>query len=118
MRISDWSSDVCSSDLTPITKLKTQTEVALSQSRDIEQYREVLYSCLEEYERMAKMVGDMLFLAQADNNQLKPELVSVNLVSEVQALFDYFEAWAEERSVSLIRKGPVLCVQEIGRAHV
>src|SRR3546814_9736104 len=60
---------------------------------------------------MAKMVGDMLFLAQADNNQLKPELVSVNLVSEVQALFDYFEAWAEERSVSLIRKGPVLCVQ-------
>src|SRR3546814_17443483 len=53
----------------------------------------------------------MLFLAQADNNQLKPELVSVNLGAEVQGLFDYFEAWAEERSVSLIRQGPVLCVQ-------
>ena len=85
--------------------------MALSQARSLEQYREILYSNLEEYERMAKMVGDMLFLAQADNNQLKPELVSVNLVTEVQALFDYFEAWAEERSVSLIRKGPALCVQ-------
>lgn len=57
---------------------------------------------------MAKMVADMLFLAQADNNQLKPELVSVDLAAEVQALFDYFEAWAEERSVSLIREGQAL----------
>ncbi len=110
-RLSNFSADIAHELRTPITNLKTQTEVALSQSRDIEQYREILYSNLEEYERMAKMVGDMLFLAQADNNQLKPELVSVNLVTEVQALFDYFEAWAEERSVALIRKGPVVCVQ-------
>lgn len=110
-RLSNFSADIAHELRTPITNLKTQTEVVLSQSRDVEQYREILYSNLEEYERMAKMVGDMLFLAQADNNQLKPELVSVNLGAEVQGLFDYFEAWAEERSVSLIRKGPVLCVQ-------
>ncbi|MCI2810940.1 Cu(+)/Ag(+) sensor histidine kinase [Eoetvoesiella caeni] len=110
-RLSNFSADIAHELRTPITNLKTQTEVALSQARSLEQYREILYSNLEEYERMAKMVGDMLFLAQADNNQLKPELVSVNLVTEVQALFDYFEAWAEERSVSLIRKGPALCVQ-------
>ncbi|PLC52792.1 two-component sensor histidine kinase [Pollutimonas nitritireducens] len=110
-RLSNFSADIAHELRTPITNLKTQTEVALSQSRDVEQYREILYSNLEEYERMAKMVGDMLFLAQADNNQLKPELVSVNLVTEVQELFDYFEAWAEERSVSLICKGPVICVQ-------
>ncbi|NYT62796.1 Cu(+)/Ag(+) sensor histidine kinase [Alcaligenaceae bacterium] len=110
-RLSNFSADIAHELRTPITNLKTQTEVALSQSRDIEQYREVLYSSLEEYERMAKMVGDMLFLAQADNNQLKPELVSVDLVNEVQALFEYFEAWAEESSVSLIRRGPVVYVQ-------
>src|SRR3546814_20036234 len=98
-RLSNFSADIAHELRTPITILKTQTEVALSQSRDVEQYREVLYSNLEEYERMAKMVGDMLFLAQADNNKLKPELVSVNLGAEVQGLFDYFEAWAEERSV-------------------
>ncbi len=110
-RLSNFSADIAHELRTPITNLKTQTEVVLSQSRDLEQYREILYSNLEEYERMAKMVGDMLFLAQADNNQLKPELVSVNLGAEVQGLFEYFEAWAEERSVSLIRQGPVLCVQ-------
>lgn len=110
-RLSNFSADIAHELRTPITNLKTQTEVALSQSRDIEQYREILYSNLEEYERMAKMVGDMLFLAQADNNQLKPELISVNLATEVQALFEYFEAWAEEQSISLICKGPDLCVQ-------
>lgn len=110
-RLSNFSADIAHEMRTPITNLKTQTEVALSQSRDVHQYREILYSNLEEYERMAKMVGDMLFLAQADNNQLKPELVSVDLAAEVQALFDYFEAWAEERSVSLIREGPVLRIQ-------
>jgi len=110
-RLSNFSADIAHELRTPITNLKTQTEVALSQARDLEQYREILYSNLEEYERMAKMVGDMLFLAQADNNQLKPELVSVDLATEVQALFEYFEAWAEEKSVSLISQGPALCVQ-------
>ncbi|WP_397474980.1 Cu(+)/Ag(+) sensor histidine kinase [Pusillimonas sp.] len=110
-RLSNFSADIAHEMRTPITNLKTQTEVALSQSRDVDQYREILYSNLEEYERMAKMVADMLFLAQADNNQLKPELVSVDLAAEVQALFDYFEAWAEERSVSLIREGQALRIQ-------
>src|SRR3546814_17594309 len=58
---------------------------------------------------MAKMVGDMLFLAQADNNLLKPELVEIDLEAEINVLFDYFSAWAEEREVQLHAfGGPVL----------
>lgn len=110
-RLSNFSADIAHELRTPITNLKTQTEVVLSQVRDSEQYREILYSNLEEYERMAKMVSDMLFLAQADNNQIKPEMVSVDLAAEVQALFEYFEAWAEEKSVSLICQGPALRVR-------
>ena len=110
-RLSGFSADIAHELRTPITNLKTQTEVALSQSRSIEQYREVLYSSLEEYERMAKMVGDMLFLAQADNNLLKPELVKIDLGAEMRNLFDYFGAWAEEREVELKLSGEQICVQ-------
>src|SRR5690606_9343819 len=53
-RLSDFSGDIAHELRTPITNLKTQTEVALSQARSVEQYREVLYSNLEEYERTAK----------------------------------------------------------------
>lgn len=110
-RLSDYSGDIAHELRTPITNLKTQTEVALSQSRSVEQYREILYSNLEEYERMAKMVSDMLFLAQADNNLLKPELVKIELGAEIRNLFDYFSAWAEERAVELELIGERACVQ-------
>ncbi len=104
-RLSDFSGDIAHELRTPITNLRTQTEVALTQARSVEQYREVLYSNLEEYDRMAKMVGDMLFLAQADNQLLKPELVDIDLQSELRNLFDYFSAWAEERQVLLENAG-------------
>lgn len=108
-RLSDFSGDIAHELRTPITNIKTQTEVALSQARSVEQYREILYSNLEEYERMAKMVGDMLFLAQADNHLLKPELVEIDLDAELRMLFDYFGAWAEERDVSLRLAGGRVC---------
>ncbi|WP_420869936.1 Cu(+)/Ag(+) sensor histidine kinase [Alcaligenes phenolicus] len=104
-RLSDFSGDIAHELRTPITNIKTQTEVALSQARSVEQYREILYSNLEEYDRMAKMVGDMLFLAQADNKLLKPELVAIDLEAEIRILFDYFGAWAEEREVALDLSG-------------
>ncbi|OWT65588.1 Cu(+)/Ag(+) sensor histidine kinase [Candidimonas nitroreducens] len=109
-RLSDFSGDIAHELRTPITNLKTQTEVVLSQSRSVEQYREILYSNLEEYERMAKMVGDMLFLAQADNNLLKPEQVTIDLGAEIRILFDYFSAWAEEREVGLEAIGEPVCI--------
>ncbi|MGB3288605.1 MAG: Cu(+)/Ag(+) sensor histidine kinase [Burkholderiaceae bacterium] len=109
-RLSDFSGDIAHELRTPITNLKTQTEVALSQSRTVEQYREILYSNLEEYERMAKMVSDMLFLAQADNNLLKPELVKIDLEAEIRILFDYLGAWAEERNVTLKITGQQICI--------
>ncbi len=50
---------------------------------------------------MSAMIGDMLFLAQAEHQLIRPEQVEVDLGAEVVALFEYFEAWAEERGVGL-----------------
>lgn len=81
--------------------LVTQTEIALSQSRSPQELEEVLYSNLEEFSRMSRMVSDMLFLAQADNNQLIPEQQALDLADEVHKVFEFFEAWAEEKAVAL-----------------
>jgi len=104
-RLTEFSSNIAHELRTPISNLMTQTQVALSTARDKEAYKEILYSSLEEYERMAQMVGDMLYLAQTDNGLLKPGLEKVDLAEETQGLFDYFEAWAEERSVALAQSG-------------
>lgn len=104
-RQSNFSADIAHEIRTPITNLVTQTEIALSQPRSQKELEDVLYSNLEEFSRMSKMVSDMLFLAQADNNQLIPEKKTLNLADEVSTVFDFFEAWAEEREISLRFEG-------------
>ncbi|WHP32878.1 Cu(+)/Ag(+) sensor histidine kinase [Trabulsiella odontotermitis] len=104
-RQANFSADIAHEIRTPITNLVTQTEIALSQHRTQSELEDVLYSSLEEYNRMTKMVSDMLFLAQADNNQLIPETVKFDLSAEVIKVFDFFEAWAEERGITLAFNG-------------
>lgn len=104
-RQANFSADIAHEIRTPITNLVTQTEIVLSQRRPDKELEDVLYSNLEEYNRMAKMVSDMLFLAQADNNQLIPERSTIDLRSETVKVFEFFEAWAEEQEVGLAFKG-------------
>jgi two-component system heavy metal sensor histidine kinase CusS len=47
-RLSDFSSDLAHELRTPISNLMTETQVAISKERSANQYREVLYSNLEE----------------------------------------------------------------------
>lgn len=110
-RQANFSADIAHEIRTPITNLVTQTEIALSQHRTQKELEDVLYSSLEEYNRMTRMVSDMLFLAQADNNQLIPDRVLFDLGAEVRKVFEFFEAWAEERHITLTYHG-VPCLIE------
>lgn len=105
IRLSNFSADIAHELRTPVTNLMTQTQVALSQSRSRDEYRETLYSNIEEFERMAQMIGDMLFLAQADNGLYTLNATAVDLDKEVQSLFEYYEVWADERHVTLALEG-------------
>lgn len=104
-RLSDFNADIAHELRTPITNLMTQTQVALSRTRSVDAYREILYSNMEEYERMAQMVGDMLFLAQAERSPENKQLTELDLAGEIRALFDYYESWAEEHGVTLALRG-------------
>jgi two-component system heavy metal sensor histidine kinase CusS len=100
-RLQDFSSDLAHELRTPISNLLTQTQVMLTQQRDAAAYRETLASNAEEFQRLARMVADMLFLAKADNDLLVPHRESVDLAAEVRALFEFFEVLAEEKGVAL-----------------
>ena len=104
-RLSDFSSDLAHELRTPISNLMTQTQVAISKARSADQYREVLYSNLEEYERLARMIADMLFLAKADNGLIVPSSEPVDLAAEARELFGFYEAFAEEQGVGLALTG-------------
>ncbi|MEO5732807.1 MAG: heavy metal sensor histidine kinase [Rubrivivax sp.] len=105
VRLSDFSADIAHELRTPVTNLTTQTQVMLSKPRGADDYRELAYSSLEELDRMTRMIGDMLFLAQADHARRLPALDPVDLAHEVRMLFDYFEALAEDRGVTMTLEG-------------
>ncbi|MDP1634568.1 MAG: heavy metal sensor histidine kinase [Gallionellaceae bacterium] len=100
-RLSDFSSDLAHELRTPISNLMTQTQVSLSQARDAASYREILESNAEEFERLARMISDMLFLAKAENGLSLANCEQVDLASEVRDLFEFYEALADEKGVRL-----------------
>jgi len=108
-RLSEFSSDLAHELRTPIGNLLTQTQVALSSKRDPDTYREILASNAEEFQRLARMIADMLFLAKTERGGALPSRERFPVAQEVHALFEFYEAVADAKSVSL---------QLAGDAHI
>jgi two-component system heavy metal sensor histidine kinase CusS len=105
LRLSDFSSDIAHELRTPVSNLMTQTQVALSRARSADEYRTILESNAEEYEHMARMISDMLLLAKADNGLVVPHRETLQLATEARALFDYYDAVAEDKGLHLVLEG-------------
>lgn len=100
-RISRFSADIAHDLRTPVNNIRGEAEVALARARTIDEYREVLESCLEEAVRLSKLIGDLLFLARAESplTHLRRERVDVNeLLGGVR---EYYEASATDAGISL-----------------
>ncbi|HEX6734411.1 MAG TPA: heavy metal sensor histidine kinase, partial [Azonexus sp.] len=89
-RLSDYAADIAHELRTPIHSLRMQTEVSLGKARDVEEYRELLASSLEEYERLSRIIGDMLFLAKADHGLVMPQRGTVELRPLCERLFEFY----------------------------
>ena len=100
-KLSHFSDDIAHELRTPLTNMITQTQVGLSKARSDADYRELLYSVLEEQERLTKMVNDMLWLAKTENGLVKLSTAPINIHDEFLSLFDFFDALAEERQITL-----------------
>ncbi|MBE0474145.1 heavy metal sensor histidine kinase [Rhodoferax sp.] len=104
-RLSDFSSDIAHELRTPVSNLMTETQVALTRARSADEYHHILESNAEELERMKSMIADMLLLAKADNGLVLPHREPVDLAAEILALFDFYDALAEEKHLTLSLQG-------------
>lgn len=104
-RLSNFSSDLAHELRTPVSNLLTQTQVTLSRARTAEDYRVVLESNAEEFERLSRTISDMLFLAKSDNGQIIPNRENIDLADEIGSLLDFYNVLAEEKSIALSLEG-------------
>ncbi|UOD29554.1 heavy metal sensor histidine kinase [Massilia violaceinigra] len=98
-QLSRFSEDLAHELRTPLNNLMGHTQQTLSRGRSIEQYQELLASNQEEYERLARMIDSMLFLARNEHADALVRRGQVDLAPLVDQLCEYFEGMAEERGM-------------------
>lgn len=104
-RLQEFASDLAHELRTPINNLLTQTQVSLAQKRDASAYQDILASNAEEFQRLARMVSDMLFLAKTEHGIELPHPEVISLDQEAQALFEFYDAVADEKRIRLSLTG-------------
>ena len=100
-RLSAFSSDLAHELRTPIANVVMHNQVILSKPRSVVEYQQALESNLEEFDRLTRMISDMLFLAKADHGQSALKLESLKLSQEAAAVVEFFESLAQERQVKI-----------------
>ncbi|WP_249269849.1 heavy metal sensor histidine kinase [Pseudomonas lopnurensis] len=105
IRLSGFSADIAHELRTPLNSMLTQMEVALLRDRENTDYKDILYSALEELRRMSKMVDDMLFLAKADNGKITPSAEGTSMAEITTSVIEYYELAAEDKKVEITLSG-------------
>ncbi|ASV39698.1 two-component sensor histidine kinase [Pseudomonas sp. NS1(2017)] len=105
VQLGQVSTDMAHELRTPINNLLGETQVALQQNRSIESYQQLLASNVEELERLARMLDNMLFLARTDPASALRQRQELNAADEVERIADYFEGLAADRDISIRAEG-------------
>jgi two-component system heavy metal sensor histidine kinase CusS len=99
--LSQFSADLAHDMRTPLNNLMVQTQVALSQPRPNDEYQNLLSSNHEEFERLARMVESMLFLARADHEEILLSTEPLDAKKALEQIAEYFEAPAAEAGIGI-----------------
>ncbi|HDZ76653.1 MAG TPA: HAMP domain-containing protein [Candidatus Omnitrophica bacterium] len=86
--INEFSSYVAHELKTPLAIIKGEMELALRQERNSEEYKNVLEGCLEETDRIIRIIRDLHLLAKLD---YKPDIFKFEKFNIVQFLNEIYE---------------------------
>ncbi|QZB01025.1 heavy metal sensor histidine kinase [Pseudomonas mandelii] len=103
-QLSRFSEDLAHEMRTPLGNLMGHTQQALRRGRSVEDYQNLLVSNQEEYERLARMIDSMLFLARTEQPNACAKFEQINLHDLIEQLCEYFEGVAQERDVQLLNQ--------------
>lgn len=99
--INEFSSHAAHELKTPLAIIRGEIELALDGEKKPGQYREVLQGCLEEIDRLIKVIKDLLLLAKLD---YKPEVFSfedLEVTGFLQEIHEQSKILAEQKNVAV-----------------
>lgn len=104
-QLSQFSDDLAHELRAPLTNLMGKAQVTLSRARAPHEYKSALESSTEELDRLARIVADMLFLAQVSHPAARASFTTVNLRDETLRVMELFALSAEDKGLKLTQAG-------------
>ena len=101
VRLSGFSADLAHEFRTPVTNLLGQSQVMLAQARSVADYEALTVSNIEELERLARMIDSMLFLARAEQDEVRLQRQPLAALEEMRKVADFYDGMAQERALAL-----------------
>lgn len=86
----------------PLSRLRTELELALRRPRDAAEYVGALRSCLDDVERLTLLVEELLVLARLDAGQERPPTEAVQMNRLLQDVVRRLQLVAQRRQVTLV----------------
>lgn len=86
---------------TPLTILQGQQEVALRRERSIVDYKNTLYSNLEEISKMKRIVNNLLLLAKFDKESVIKDMRTVELTRLVKETLEEMKILAQAKNIEI-----------------
>lgn len=96
----------------PLARLRAELEVTLRRRRPPEEYVETLRSCLDEVERLQRLIEDLLELARIDSRQESERPESIPVREIVETAVAAVTPEAERRGITVqVASAPALLVK-------
>lgn len=86
---------------TPLTALRGEAEIALLEARSVEEYKHVLASQLEEFDKLSHMINQLLVLASAEAGEIQWTDQSVDLSALCTSLAEQVDPVAAAKKIAL-----------------
>ncbi len=103
---------------TPMTRLRAVAEQALHPDSSHDTCREALADCLEESERVTKMLDTLMDISEAETGTMNLSLEQVNLAGLIEEVSELYSYVADEKQVTLSVSAPNDLCMRADRARI
>ncbi len=104
--INEFSSHVAHELKTPLAIIKGEMELALGQDRDLEEYKRVLEGCLEEIDRIIRIIRDLHLLAKLDYKLDIFKFEKFNIVQFLNDIHEHSKILASSKDIKVKLNAP------------
>jgi signal transduction histidine kinase len=94
---------------TPLARLRGTAELALQSGPDPAAAREALADCVEESERVLRMLNTLMDITEAEAGMMRLERQRVDLCQLLREVIEVYQYVAEERKISVRANLPAPC---------